>query len=106
MASGRVSAYGEVAMWGRIIKCQRGYKAQHVRIQTPVVLDLKCYGSCDNQVQKVELPPLGSAYNAWCWTDHRPAASDAVTIGAGFWLSEAKRELEARYEGIEVLSWM
>lgn len=105
MAAGRVIATGTVAMWGRIIKCTRGYKAQHVRIQSPITIDMTCYGGCENDVQRVELPVLGGSYGSWCWTDHKPSGLDVVTIEADIWLKEAKRELEDRYEGVEVLTW-
>ncbi len=105
MRLGRVSATGTINMWGRIIVCERGYKAQHVSIQDPVVLEVSCQKGCDNPVTRVELPYMRvSHYPAYC-DEHRPGhSSPVVTVEAGIWLREACRELSDRYD-IEFLTW-
>ena len=103
----KVSATGTVAMWGRIIVCQKGYKAEHVQIESPVVLELSCQIGCDNLVTRVELPAFSQwAYTTYC-DEHKPPNHDdpAVTVEAGIWLKEACKELSTRYENIEFLNW-
>ena len=105
MRLGRVSATGTIEMWGRIIVCSRGYKAQHVSIQGPVVLEVSCEMGCDNPATQVELPHMSvSHYPAYC-DEHQPDHSTpVVTVEAGIWLREACRELSDRYN-IEFLNW-
>ena len=110
MRLGRVSATGTIEMWGRIIVCERGYKAQHVSIQDPVVLEVSCEKDCDNPATRVELPfRRGSYYPAYC-DEHQPdrstvdGAAPVVTVEVGIWLREACRELSDRYN-IEFLNW-
>ena len=107
MRRGRVSATGTIAMWGRIIVCQKGYKAQHVQIETPVVLEVSCRTGCDNPATRIELPSYSQyIYHAYC-DEHQPPIYDdpAVTVEAGLWLKEACKELSERYEPIEFLNW-
>ena len=101
---GRVYASGTIAMWGRIIECQRGYKAQYAQIQSPIVLDLSCVNGCTNPPSKVALPDhQWSVFNAYC-TEHAVAASQTVKIQYDVWLGEARKRLSQRYQ-LEVLTW-
>jgi hypothetical protein len=43
-------------MWGRVIQCERGYKAQYPEIQEPVVLDISCVKGCDRTPTRIALP--------------------------------------------------
>lgn len=100
----KVTASGTIAMWGRIIKCERGYKAQYAEIQEPIVLDLACIAGCEESPVRVALPEISQvAYPAYCGT-HLKTSQEPVTIHAAMWLSEIARRLSRRY-GLEVLSW-
>lgn len=108
MLRARVSAAGQISMWGRIIQCERGYKAQHVRLSPddPVVLETSCQAGCDNEPTKVHLPSYqGKFYWAYC-DDH--AAPDAfpeqVSVEAAMWLRHACKELTERYDR-EFINW-
>ena len=101
----KVSASGTIAMWGRIIQCERGYKAQYAEIQEPVVLDLTCIAGCESQPVRVALPELSQvAYPTYC-EEHLKTSQEFVTIHAGLWLREVCERLSERY-GVEFLTWI
>jgi hypothetical protein len=102
---GIVSASGTIAMWGRVIQCERGYKAQFAEIQEPLVLDFTCVKGCEATPTRIALPENSQVpFFAYC-PDHARSAAELVTIEAGIWLREMCTELSARYE-IEFLTWI
>ena len=103
MRRARVSASGSILMWGKIIQCERGFKAEHARIQSPVVLEISCRLGCDTEPERVELAAPHAPYWSYCPTDANEHA-ETVTVDAGVWLKEAARELSDRYR-LEVLTW-
>ena len=101
---GRVSASGTIAMWGRIIQCERGYKAQYASIQDPIVIDLSCLKDCDRDPIVVAIPHHPQlVFNCYC-DEHARSADGHVTVPADIWLREVSERLSQRYD-IEVLTW-
>ncbi len=101
---GKVSASGTIAMWGRIIQCERGYKAQYAEIQEPLVLDMSCIQGCGERPIRIALPNHPQiVFSAYCGL-HAKTANSEVTIQAGIWLREASARLSRRY-GLEFLTW-
>lgn len=100
---GRVHASGTVALTGRVIRCSMGFKAEHAEIQSPVVLDVDCANreACDNDVTVVDL----QAYEAkgYC-ADHTPV--EGAVVEAGMYMRNTVTQLEARYPGVEFMSWL
>jgi hypothetical protein len=103
---GRPLVYGHVEMWGRIIRCDRGYRAEWARILSPLVLSLTC---------TIRDDPISYMSKAWCrqpvyalhraelagWCEeHQPAITDGLT-DPDDWLSWAVPALENRY-GVEI----
>lgn len=99
------SASGSILMSGRIVVCTHGYKAQHVAIESPVVVAAECQGSCGVRPTRIELPRPGGQYAAWCDT-HAPERwnYDRVTVDADVWLRHAVEELSERYEDVEFIT--
>lgn len=110
---GKVSATGTVALSGRVIICEKGYKAQHAEIISSVILDVSCWlKECVADAKYVQ---------------HRRAETDGHKMVAGFllgacgehvetregvlvkdskhWLGEACNGLAERYPTIEFLTW-
>ena len=101
---GRVSASGTIAMWGRIIQCERGYKAQHAEIQEPLVLDVSCVKGCERMPTRVALPEHSQVvFSAYCG-EHAMEAEQSVMVQADIWLREISERLSRRYD-LEVLTW-
>lgn len=101
---GRVCASGTIAMWGRIIQCERGYKAQFAEIQSPLVLDVSCIGDCERAPIRIALPDHPrSVFTAYC-ADHLDSARERVTVQTDVWLREVSGSLSQRYD-LEVLTW-
>ena len=101
---GAVAASGTIAMWGRIIQCEKGYKAQRAEIQDPVVLDMSCVPGCDRQPSRIGLPDHSqSPHLAYC-DEHVKTANHQVTVQAGIWLEEVCKQLSSRYR-LDFLSW-
>lgn len=101
---GRVSASGTIAMWGRIIQCERGYKAQHALIQDPIVLDLSCVKDCERDPVSVAIPDSPqSVFSAYCDV-HVETVTTHPIVRADIWLGEVSERLSQRYE-LEVLTW-
>lgn len=91
-------------MWGRIIQCERGYKAQYAQIQEPLVLDLTCVAGCDQPPVRVGLPNHPQmVFSAFCY-EHARTAEHSVLIENTIWLRDVKDGLSRRY-GLEFLSW-
>lgn len=111
MVKGRVRATGTVALSGRVIRCQRGFKGQYATIQSPVVVEVNCsylHGTCNEPVVTLALPD-GNVRDVYghC-AEHRLALTDDLPplVDAAIWMREACRILEARYPGVEMLNWM
>lgn len=108
--AGRVSASGSVALSGRIIKCQRGYKAQYAEMLAPVVLDVSCSGDGSHCIREVSRIVLAddrvNAYYGTC-ADHEWSEThrNAVVVDADVWMPEAARTLTEKYD-LEVLSYI
>lgn len=101
---GKVTASGTIAMWGRIIQCERGYKAQHAEIQAPLVLDMTCIQACDRQPTRIAMPDHPQiVFRAYC-DIHVRSAEARVKVHAPIWLREVTDRLSSRY-GIEFLTW-
>lgn len=105
MRQGRVSATGTIELSGLVIVCEKGYKSEHAKILSPVMLDVSCvWEKCMNDVTRVELSKPNESMRAWC-PEHNPTAEHAVLIDSKFWLEQACVELAARYPGVEFLHW-
>ena len=105
MKQGRVTASGTIDMWGRIIQCERGYKAQYAEIQAPVVIDMSCVKGCDRSPTRVALPDHAQAvFHAYC-EEHKHLSAHPVTVDAKFWMPVVTASLAKRYD-IEVFSWL
>ena len=105
LKQGRVSASGTIAMWGRVIQCERGYKAQYAEIQEPAVLDVSCVNDCDQPATKIALPDHSqNAFLAYC-PQHADDSHNAAMVDATVFLREARESLSRRYD-IEVLTWL
>jgi hypothetical protein len=101
---GMVSASGTIAMWGRIIQCEKGYKAQHAEVQDPVVLDLSCVAGCEQEPSRIALPDRSQTpHHALC-DEHVRTAEHQVTVEATMWLDQACSQLSKRYR-LDFLSW-
>ena len=95
MRVGKVSVFGTVELWGRIIVCERGFKAQHARILSGY-FEVSCAkGGCLNPVVVVQPRPVEPVL-CWC-TSHEPVTTDHPVVDADAWLIEAARQLTARY---------
>ncbi|MGA7280354.1 MAG: hypothetical protein WBZ40_01095 [Acidimicrobiia bacterium] len=102
---GNVSASGTIAMWGRIIQCERGYKAQYGEIQDPLVLDMSCVKDCEEEPTRIGLNGrLQTPFPAYCAT-HARTAVEIVTVEVSVWLREVCERLSRRY-GLDVLTWI
>lgn len=111
MTRGRVHASGSVALSGRIIRCDAGFKAEHATVQSPVVLDVEYSGfhSCTEDVVAIQFQENRPMFFGLCPT-HAKLESElpepAPMVDAGIWMREACRSLEARYRNIEFISWI
>lgn len=98
---GRIRATGTVAMSGRIIKCELGYKAQHATIQSPVVIDVDC-GSmkCSEPPTKVK---VGTSPDYWTYCDEHATSQrdDDVFVDLPMFLEQMLSELRRTYPEIE-----
>ena len=104
---GRVSATGTIAMSGRIIICEKGFKAQHAEIVSSVVLDVSCAWSngkhrCMADVSHVDTSDL-AFLRAWC-ADHAFKEGRQLQDSRE-WLGHACDLLAERYEGVDFLTW-
>jgi hypothetical protein len=98
---------GWVDLWGRIIRCQRGYRAEQARIRSPLTLYMTCsvrvkphdwrdVGLCPNPARVVaeRLDARG-----WCMEDtHTPDALHHPLQDAGAWVDMWVPRLEQRYD--------
>jgi hypothetical protein len=103
VVAGLVHASGTVALTGRVIRCTLGFKAEHATIQSPVVLDVDCgwTPTCEADVTRVEV--LAGGIRGWC-DEHTPR--QGAVIEAVSFFREAVRQLSARYQPCEFISWM
>lgn len=96
MRTGRVSVFGTIELYGRVLICERGLKAQHARIVSGF-FEVSCAkGHCVNPVVRVQPRRVGETVLCWC-TAHEPV-EEAALADADTWLGEAARLLEAKYE--------
>ena len=98
----RVYASGSVALTGRVLRCEMGFKSEWAEILSPVVLNVACAasGDCLEDVTQVDLQ--SNYARGWC-AQHAPGVG--VIVEAAQYMKETARQLEARYEGIEFISW-
>lgn len=95
---GKLRASGSILMSGRVIRCARGFKAEHARIQSPVVLEVDCRGGrCDEPV--THLIP-GDEWQGVC-AEH----PENEMVEAEPALREVTRQLESGYPSIEFLTY-
>lgn len=112
MVRGRVRATGMVALSGRIIQCERGYKASQADIQSPLVLEVDCEGGghrCDEPVVKIMLGKQNSIRDFYgACREHSEGewfGEPPVMVEAAVWLRNAGRSLKQRYR-LDVLNWL
>jgi len=92
---GKVSVLGTVEIYGRVIVCERGYKAQHARILSGY-FEVSCAkGGCSNPVVVVQ-PKTAGPVLCWC-TAHEPKEPKDACVDADRWLVEAAHQLQTRY---------
>lgn len=97
---GRVRAHGEVALTGRLIVCQAGYKAQFAQILSPVFVDVDCKKQeCMNPVRHLR-PTSQEEFWGLC-DDH----DEENSIPAGPTLTGVLEGLAADYPNTEFLSF-
>jgi hypothetical protein len=100
-----VSATGTVALSGRIIICEKGFKAQHAEIVSSVVLDVSCIWSVGKKRCMADVAYVDVAtpeyLRAWC-PEHGegPYLQDSRE-----WLGHACDLLAERYSGVDFLTW-
>jgi hypothetical protein len=100
---GTVFASGTVALTGRVIRCELGFKAERATIESPVVLGGDCAFSpkCHEDVVAVGLQSRFA--HAWC-AEHVQKAGAIVEAAAYF--RSAVNLLSTRYEPVEFISWV
>lgn len=97
MRRGKVSVFGTIEMSGRIIICERGYKAQHASIVSGF-FEVSCAkGGCVNPVVVVQPRKPFDPVLCWC-TAHEPSVDPVVVVDADLWLREAAKHLTAAYD--------
>jgi hypothetical protein len=100
--TGKVSVFGTVELYGRVIRCERGYKAQHARIVSGY-FEVSCAkGGCIHPVVGVQPKPRGPVL-CWC-TTHEPQDAEHPVVDADGWLREAADALTDRY-GCKFFYW-
>jgi hypothetical protein len=105
-----VHATGQVSMTGRVVRCQKGYKAQRAEIISPILVEAGCIrmndrSFCSNGVTGIVLPsPSVFTHQAVC-AEHQNIPSDRVIVDAGLWMREVRAALTEKYE-VEVLSFI
>lgn len=104
MTMGCASASGSILMSGRVIVCQKGYKAEHAAIESPVLIDVACEAGCSVRPTRVELPQPWGEYAAWCPRHAPEPRAGFVSVDADVWLRHAVRDLNDRYPGVEFIS--
>jgi hypothetical protein len=104
MTLGVASASGSILMSGRVVVCEKGFKAEHARIESPVFVDVACEDGCDLRPTRVELPQPWKSYTAWCPEHEPPMHVGFVSVDADVWLRHAVDDLNARYPTIEFIS--
>lgn len=98
LVRGRVRATGTIAMHGRIIRCERGFKAEHAVMQSPVILEGDCFiTGCTEMVTRVE--PVAREWHSFC-SEHSVTEN---LLSVEVWAREAVRQLTVRYPGIEFI---
>lgn len=107
---GRVRASGQAALYGRVIVCAYGYKAEHADIISPVFIDVDCRGQydkggCDRAVVEIQVGGGSSDFWGNC-PDHQPEREDAVLVDAVLWMRTCLAHLEKKYPNVEFLTFM
>lgn len=96
---GSVYASGTISLYGRVLKCQRGLKAEHAIVDSPVVLDVDCmYMGCHATVATVA-PRESGTWLGYC------AEHDKEGVEVAVFMREAVRELTVNYPTVEFISY-
>lgn len=96
---GSVYASGTVSLYGRVLKCQRGLKAEYAIVDSPVVLDVECFSmGCQGRVETVSPRDFGG------WIGHC-AEHDKEGVEVAVFMAEAVRELSANYPNVEFIAY-
>jgi hypothetical protein len=110
----KVHATGQVQMTGRVIRCEKGYKAGAAEIVSPVLIEAPCRSTengryCTNGVTGIVLPRNnGITFSGVC-DNHRVEPYRSITdvvIDASVWMREVRKAMKKRYPGIEFLSFI
>jgi hypothetical protein len=112
---GGVHATGTIVLYGKVIVCEKGYKAQYAQIQSPVIIEAQCSQRvkdggltrpCEAPISRL-LPQPGGAYKAYCHPhlSFLGAEDSKDLIPAKPWLKVACRELSGQYPNIDFLTW-
>lgn len=116
--SKHVYASGSIAMSGRIIVCERGYKSQYATIESPVFVNSTCIYTaeidgvkrsveCDQPIAKI-WPQPARQYRGFCdeHAETEPKSTGTIEFyDADPWFKVVVRELEERYPGVSFLTW-
>ncbi len=94
---GRVSAYGTVELWGRIIQCDMGYKAEYAALSGSIWVKALCKTECSNEVTTVTLPMRGAKPAVYCPV-HAPEHEPSATMDVAVFLEEAAKQLSTHYD--------
>jgi hypothetical protein len=106
-----VHATGQVSMTGRVVRCEKGYKAQRAQVLSPILIEAGCASRpindyCTNEVTGIILPSNSAFTHKAVCAEHRDGIPpDQVIVEAGVWMREVRSALAERY-GVEVLSFI
>lgn len=97
-----VFAEGWIAMSGRVIVCERAFKASHAEIQSPLIIEAKCVQNCDEEPVWA-IVGTKNTVKAHCDT-HKRSSKDETFIDLPIFLRSAQTILRHNYPGLEFLS--
>lgn len=104
----KIHATGQVALSGRIIRCQKGYKAGVAAMISPLMIETPCrVAGCVDGIRGIILP-AGSqlTFEGVCATHVVDVTPSSVIVKADQWILNARRVLESKYPHIEFLSFV
>lgn len=95
LGRGSVHASGSILMSGRIIICERGYKAEKALIEAPVIIEAACMWGCEETPAWITPPKFSERTFAVDCATHVIDETDAIPVDT--WLRECVRQLTNRY---------
>lgn len=103
----KIHATGQVALSGRMIRCQKGFKAGQVEIVSPLLIETPCRTAmCTNGVRGIVLPAGSQLSFEGVCAEHAVGIKDRILVKADLWMREARRVLSEKYPSVEFLSFL